>query len=122
MRAFALIPILFATSLDAQQSPRSGDTLLDQSALTELLRGQEIEFYTGGLAEYYADGSYSYRYALGGERVMGVYEFRDDSFVCTVFNNGFDRCDLVVQSGERTVMVVENGERYPIKFINPMPE
>ena len=104
------------------QWPAFAPPLTDQPGLAELLTGQEVTFFTGGLAEYYADGRYSYRYELGGERVMGTYEFRDDSFVCTVFENGFDRCDLVVQSGERVVMVIDDGERYPFKSIEPMPD
>jgi len=115
MRLLAIICFFSATAAMAQPVPRDTDTLLSKEDLTELVKGKMLEFYTGGYARYGADGRYDYRYELEGPPAPGEYTVMDDSRICTVFHNGFDRCDLVVKSGERIVFIIENGDRYPVR-------
>ncbi len=115
MRSLALIAIFFASVASAQEGLRASDVKLGQVELADYLSDQGLEFYTDGFATYHADGTYDYRYSADGERVPGTYEVMDDSRVCTAFVTGFARCDYIVQAGQRHVMIIENGERYPIK-------
>ena len=117
MRVYIPVFLILATPLWAQQVPRSSDLILSKEELSATLIGNMVTYHTGGEADYHEDGRYAYRYETDGNSVLGTYEFREDGMVCTVFDNGFDRCDLVVKSGDRYVMIVENGERYPIKSI-----
>jgi len=117
MRSLTLILIFSASFASAQAGFRDTDSRLSKAQLTEMLVGQELEFFTNGFASYFADGRYDYRYEADGERVPGVYEFTEESSVCMVFDNGFERCDYLVQAGERLVMIIENGERYPVRAI-----
>ena len=115
MRLIALCLTLVATSASAQEGMRESDQRLSKTQLAELLTGQVLEFYSNSFATYYPDGRYEYQYEPGGERVPGTYELMDDSTVCTVFQNQFERCDFLVLAGDRLVMIIENGERYPVR-------
>lgn len=121
MRAIFLTLFLFPSLALAQQMPRTTDTVLSRDALVTLLRGHMLEFYTGGFARYGVDGGYDYRYEIDGAPAPGRYEVREDGMVCVLFHNGFDRCDLIVRAGERYVMIIDNGERYPVKAITTLP-
>lgn len=117
------LPILLALApavAAAQAGMRGTDITLGKEELTELISGNMLEFHTNGLATYRADGSYDWRYAPDGERVPGIYQITDDSSVCVDFANGFSRCDYIVRAGERYVMIIENGERYPVRMIMPI--
>jgi len=118
MRFLTICLALLATPLAAQDGVRDGDVRFSKDELTEILSGQVLEFYTNGLATYRADGGYDYRYGAESERIPGVFEVMEDSRVCTVFVNGFERCDYYVQAGERYVMIIENGDRYPVRAIS----
>ena len=115
MRILAVILMFSAFAVRAQEGIRDTDSRLSKVEMTEMLVGQVLEFYTNGFASYYADGRYDYRYEADGERVLGAYEIMDDSSVCMIFDNGFERCDYLVQAGERLVMIIANGERYPVR-------
>lgn len=121
MRALSLILCLIPGLTLAQQAPRDTDTVLGREALMTLLEGNMFEFYTGGFARYGADGGYDYRYEANGAPAPGRYEVREDGLVCVLFHNGFDRCDLIVRAGERYVMIIDNGQRYPVKAITALP-
>ena len=45
----------------------------------------------------------------------GRYTISDDSTVCIDFDNGFSRCDMYVRSGEKLVLLTEDGLRFPIR-------
>ncbi|KMW60546.1 hypothetical protein AIOL_000708 [Candidatus Rhodobacter oscarellae] len=120
MRSVILLLTLLAAPSLAQQAPRDGDVLLSKDELTALVSGKMLEFFTGGFARHGTDGGYDYRYAIDGAPAPGRYEVRDDSTICITFHNGFDRCDLLVKSGERYVMVIKNGDRYPVKAITSL--
>ena len=115
MRIFSILAIVAATSASAQEGVRSSDVLLSEAELTEYVSGQVLEYYTDGVATYQTDGGFDYRYAADGERIPGTYTVMPESKVCTEYANGFSRCDMIVQAGQRYVMIIENGERYPIR-------
>ena len=110
---------LLATSALAQQAARDSDRMLDQVELMQLLSGQILEFYDDSQSYYLQDGVYEYRYAPQDDPFVGTYTIADDSTVCVAFENGFDRCDLLVHDGNRYVLIVENGDRYPVRAISP---
>ena len=118
MRYLTIALVLAATQVSAQIGMRASDVRLSKPELIAFLSDKVLEFYTDGLATYHADGSYDYRYTADGDRLPGTYEVMDDSSVCTVFVNGFERCDYVVRSGDRYVLIIENGERYPVRSIS----
>jgi hypothetical protein len=115
MRNLMLGFILVASSAAAQDGFRETDIKLTKDELTTYLSGQVLSFYNDGISTYQADGVFTYQYSADGKKVPGVYEVKDDSSVCTVFANGFERCDYVVQAGARYALIVENGDRYPVK-------
>ena len=117
---FIPLALIAATCAQAQQTPRETDILYSQSELTQLVSGNMLELFTGGFSRYGADGTYDYRYEENGAPAPGTYEARDDSFICTVFHNGFDRCDLFVHANNRVVVIIENGERYPVREITEL--
>lgn len=117
LRALIIALLCTATAALAQQAPRDSDRLLGGEELSELLTGQTLEFFDDSEARYLADGVYEYRYAPGEPPFVGTYKVRDDSSVCVVFENGFDRCDLIVDDGTRFVMIIFNGDRYPVRSI-----
>ncbi|MEM6464843.1 MAG: hypothetical protein AAF724_23330 [Pseudomonadota bacterium] len=102
----------------AQQSPRAADTLLSQADLTALISGQMMEFFDNSRAVYLSDGRYEYRYAPDDPPFLGTYTVTDESFVCVAFDNGFNRCDLIVNDGTRYVMIIFNGDRYPVRSLS----
>ncbi|MEO1536923.1 MAG: hypothetical protein AAFR73_04260 [Pseudomonadota bacterium] len=111
-----LIPLLFAPSFAlAQAGLRSGDTVLNQSEMENLLAGQMVEFFDGSKSRYDANGRYAYTYTDDGPEWTGVYRFLDDSLVCIDFDNGSARCDRVVKAGERVVLIIEDGTRFPVR-------
>lgn len=115
MRIVTLGFILLASSAVAQDGFRDTDLRLSKDELTTYLSGQVLSFYNDGISTYQADGVFTYQYSADGNKVPGIYEVMDDSSVCTVFSNGFERCDYIVQAGTRYVLIVEDGDRYPVK-------
>jgi len=113
--AFALAVFAGATGAFAQGGLRAGDEVFSQAALTQTLTGQAIEFYDGSIARYRADGRYSYVYRDGGRPNLGYYEVTEDSTVCVRFDNGFSRCDTFVRNGARLLLIIAEGERFPIR-------
>ena len=120
MRYSAIFLTLIATHVTAQQVPRDGDVVYSQADLTSLVSGNMLELFTGGFSRFGTDGTYDYRYEVDGAPAPGTYEVRADSFICTTFHNGFDRCDLYVESNNRMVIIIENGERYPVREITAL--
>lgn len=119
-RTFAVTLALLAASAHAQQAARDSDRLLDQAELTQLLSGQILEFYDNSLSFYLSDNEYEYRYAPGDDPFVGTYTVTTEGSVCVTFENGFDRCDLIVDDGKRYVMIIANGDRYPVRTISPI--
>ena len=93
---------------------RDSDARLDSSQLADALVDQRIIFFDNGESRFSADGAYSYTYDQGGT-AHGRYTISDDSTVCIAFDNGFSRCDMYVRSGDKLVLLTEDGLRFPIR-------
>ena len=104
--------IIAATAATAQ---RSGDTMLSNEALQDLLSGRVLEFFDGSKSRYGADGRYGYTYTDDGPVWTGDWRMEDGSRICVEFDNGSARCDMIVMDGERPVLIIEDGTRFPIR-------
>ena len=116
MQLLLFIPLLFLPlSASAQDwKLRDSDTRLDSIQLANALVDQKIVFFDNGESKFSPDGVYSYTYDQGGT-AFGRYTISDDSTVCIDFDNGFSRCDMYVRSGEKLVLLTEDGLRFPIR-------
>ncbi|MEM6384848.1 MAG: hypothetical protein AAF718_01300 [Pseudomonadota bacterium] len=113
---YALISVLIsATSVWAQAGLRANDTILTKAQLEDLLSGYLVEFFDGSKSRYASDGTYAYTYTDDGPAWTGAYRLLDDSLVCVDFDNGTARCDRFVMSGDRVVLIIENGTRFPVR-------
>lgn len=116
---YALIPLLFATPVYAQDfMPRGGDTLPSAETLATTILDLDLEYFDGGVSRYNTDGSYSWTYsqANGGGVWEGTHTMTDN-VVCILFTTGQERCDMFVTSGDRLTVLTEDGDRYPIREI-----
>ncbi|MEM6635682.1 MAG: hypothetical protein AAF667_07295 [Pseudomonadota bacterium] len=102
------------------QGFRDTDKFFDVDGLTTVLSGQVIEFYDGSLASYGVAGDYEFAYAPGEPPFRGIYEIGDRGEVCVDFDNGFGRCDTYVRSTDRIILVIEDGQRFPVKSVQPI--
>ena len=115
MRYPFVLALIVATPLAAQEGIRSGDTILAKTDMQTLLQGRVVEFFDGSKSRYAEDGSYAYTYTDDGPQWTGVYRLFDDSQVCVDFDNGSSRCDRFVRSGERVILIIEDGTRFPVR-------
>lgn len=102
----------------AQDGVRAGDTVLSQAEMSDLLSGRLVEFYDGSKSKYGTDGAYAYTYTDDGPAWTGTYTVADDSLVCVDFDNGSRRCDRFVRDGERVVLIIEDGTRFPVRNLS----
>lgn len=121
MRFLTLFIGLMATSAFAQDwTIRDSDRLLDQGALAETLTGKTLVFYDDGQSIYNDDGTYSYTYG-GGGTWLGYWRVEGESLVCVTFVTEVTRCDMIVQNGERLVLLTVDGQRFPIRDVEAAP-
>ena len=114
----AALAVLAATPVVAQ-GVKDSDRRLDASEIMEMLSGNTVEFYDGSKSSYGADGSYRYTYTDEDPPFVGVFTAADDSTVCVTFENGASRCDHFVMDGERLILVIEDGTRFPARSLSP---
>ncbi|GGH38967.1 hypothetical protein SAMN05444007_11172 [Cribrihabitans marinus] len=115
-------PIFLIACLAAMPAPaaewdlRDGDVPLSQGEL-RALAGRTLTFYDDGRSKYSAGGAYSYTFseANGGGTAFGTYRITEEGSICTAFRNGFSRCDLYVHSGDRLILIDEEGRRFPVR-------
>ncbi|MEM9426062.1 MAG: hypothetical protein AAGA06_05105 [Pseudomonadota bacterium] len=114
-----LRPIFFLLFLPvavlAQEGVRPTDAKLSQAEMTDLLSGQMVEFFDGSKSRFGGDGRYAYTYTDDGPAWTGTFRVEDDSVVCVDFDNGTSRCDRFVRAGERIVLIIEDGTRFPVR-------
>ncbi len=119
-----LLPILlfipFAAT--AQDGLRATDTILTAPEMSQLLSGRMVEFFDGSTSRYGTDGAYAYTYTDDGPAWTGTYTMAEDSLVCVDFDNGSSRCDRFVQDGERIVLIIEDGTRFPVRNLSVFEE
>ncbi|MCV6594678.1 MAG: hypothetical protein OIF48_17135 [Silicimonas sp.] len=114
MRILLALLCLTAPAL-AQDGLRDGDTRPSEAELDSYLAGQVIEFYDGSKSRYGRDGSYAYTYTDDDPPWTGRYAIPAPGEVCVDFDNGSRRCDLLVSSGNRMVLVTADGLRFPVR-------
>ncbi len=120
MIRFILIALLLPTC--AVAGPRAGDEVFDAEGLSDHLSGKVIEFFDGSKSRFDADRRYGYTYTDDGPVWAGVWRTEADSRVCVDFDNGSSRCDHIVLDGERTVLIIEDGTRFPARRIDSITE
>ena len=98
----------------ADWAMRNADRVMSQAEVELLTAGQTLTFFDEGKSKYSVGGSYSYTNA-SGESAYGQYAVAEDGKVCINYQNGFSRCDLYVQNGDRIILLTENGLRFPIR-------
>jgi hypothetical protein len=72
--------------------------------------GKTAEFSDGGVAQYSADGSYTFTFSdfWNNDRSTGRYSIRP-STICVKFDNGFSRCDTIyIDNGEFTLVTKDD--------------
>mgnify|MGYP001798216536 CR=1 FL=1 len=112
---------LMATSATAQ-GVRDSDTRLSADETRAKLAEQVVEFFDGSKARYGGDGAYAYTYTDDGPAFRGTYVANDGGEVCVGFDNGFDRCDTYVLSGDRLVLIIADGTRFPARSVTPLAD
>ena len=110
-----LLLLVLPAMAHAQEGLRPTDTVLNRDEMSELLSGQLVEFFDGSKSRYGLDGRYAYTYTDDGTAWTGTYRLLDDSLVCVDFDNGSRRCDRFVRNGERVVLIIEDGTRFPVR-------
>ena len=68
--------------------------------------GKTVEFSDGGVAQYGADGRYTFTLSdfWNNDRSSGRYSIRP-STICVKFDNGFSRCDTIyIDNGQFTLV------------------
>jgi len=118
MRLAVLLLLLLALPAAAQTGLRATDTRFTGTGLADALSGNTVEFFDGSLATYRADARYEYRYAPGDPVWRGTWE-ATASEVCVAFDNGRSRCDTFVRADDRLVLVIERGDRFPVRTLSP---
>lgn len=120
MRVFLTVLSMLAGPAWAQDfAPRPSDQILDNVAMAARVVGRTHEFFDGGISFFSVSGTYTYTYSDGG-RAYGRYELRDagaGGVVCSFFDNGFERCDMYVDDGDRLVLITEDGVRFPVREV-----
>ncbi len=123
IRGLCLISFFIALSAPLYaQGVRASDTLLSETDTMDRLSGQVVEFFDGSKARYARDGRYAYTYTDDQDPFTGTFTASDGGVVCVTFENGFARCDTYVLSGERLVLIIEDGTRFPVERVTPLPE
>lgn len=116
LKLYMLMALVACPVHAADWALRDTDRVLSREEVEALTAGRTIVFYDDGRSKYSVGGAYSYTYA-SGESAFGQYAVEDDGTVCIRYNNGFTRCDRYVQSGDRIVLLTEDGLRFPIRPI-----
>ena len=110
---FLLLAFVGTPLWAAEWLTKPGAVPLNQQEL-DGLAGRTLTFYDDGRSKFSAGGAYSYTYA-GGDSAFGTYSIAHDGSICIAYRNGFSRCDLYVHSGDRLILITEEGERYPVR-------
>ena len=112
-----ILTMLFLVPLAAEANGwtlKPGEVPMTLAELALRLDGQVMRFYDGGRSEYGPGNTYAHVFS-DDARVPGTYRITDTGEVCIDFENGATRCDFYVQSGNRTILIDEKGDRYPVR-------
>lgn len=112
--------IAAGSTVGAQSGTRDTDRPYARAELAVLLSDHAVEFHDGGVSRYRGDGAYSYKYTEADRPYLGTYAVGDSGEVCVTFLNGARRCDLFVDDGNRMVLIVADGMRFPVRDRRPL--
>ena len=112
---YALAFMVVALPVSAQEGLLANDLSMSATDLDSHLRGQVLEFFDGSKSRYGSDSRYGYTYTDDGPVWAGEYQTFDDSRVCVAFDNGSERCDTIVLDGSRTILITDEGLRFPVR-------
>ena len=112
----AALSVLPVPVVAADWAVHDGDVPLTRAEL-QALGGQSLIFFDDGESRYFTGGGYSYTYSAknGGATAFGDYRIADDGSICVLYRNGLSRCDYLVHSAARLVLIDEKGDRYPVR-------
>ena len=120
IRCLAVLAV--AASPSWAQGVRDGDVRMTAAETRTRLAEHVVEFFDGSKARYRDDGSYAYTYTDDGPAYRGTFVANEGGEVCVTFDNGFDRCDTYVLSGNRLVLIIADGTRFPARSVSPISE
>lgn len=109
--------LCLALPVTASAEPRASDQVFDAEGLAAHLSGQIIEFFDGSKSRFDEDRRYGYTYTDDGPVWEGAWRTDAESRVCVDFDNGSSRCDHIVLDGDRTVLIIEDGTRFPARSV-----
>ena len=116
----AFLLIVLASPIAAQDyAARDTDIVPTKAALSETVLDRDLEYYDGGVSRYETGGQYAWTYAQnnGGGVWSGTHDIQENGVICVTFETGVERCDMFVMSGERLVMLTDDGQRFPVREI-----
>jgi hypothetical protein len=119
MKIAALLIVIATPAFAQDYAVRDSDTVPTRSSLSETILDRDLEYFDGGISRYNTGGAYAWTYAEnnGGGVHEGVHDLRDDGVVCVTYDAGAERCDMFVMSGERLILLTDDGNRYPLREI-----
>lgn len=84
-----------------------------------MILDRDLEYFDGGVSCYGADGGYTWTYAdpNGGGVFAGRHDVRDAGVVCITYDAGQEPRDMFVVAGDRLVLLMDDGQRYPLRDI-----
>ncbi len=119
MKIACLLIALAAPAAAQDYVARDSDTVPTKASLSELILDRDLEYFDGGVSRYDTGGSYAWTYAEnnGGGVWTGIHDIQENGVVCVTYETGQERCDMFVLSGERLVMLTDDGQRFPLREI-----
>jgi len=97
----------------SQTQAQASDESITGDELAALIVGKTLTYGDGSKSEVRADGTYEYTDSKGN-KYPSTYAITQDGAVCLKFPNGGSRCDTYVLSGQRLVLVNQQGSRYEV--------
>jgi hypothetical protein len=79
--------------------------------------GKTVEFSDGGVAQYDADGRYTFTFSdfWSNDRSTGRYSIRP-STICVKFDNGFSRCDTIYIDNGTFTLVNKDDKSFTLRI------
>ena len=115
MLSAVMVASALAGQAGAQVGVKETDRVYGKAELAGLLSGHAVEYFDGSISRYRDDGAYSYKYREDDRPHLGTYEVVSDGRVCVDFLNGSSRCDSFVFDGQRMVLIIAGGTRFPVR-------
>lgn len=123
MKIALFLAILAAPATAQDYALRTTDTVPTRASLSETILDRDLEYFDGGISRYTSGGAYAWTYAEnnGGGVHTGVHDIQnggqDNGVVCVIYDAGPERCDMFVMSGDRLVLLTNDGQRFPLRDI-----